>query len=84
MKIGREASVGGGLVKGLAKILGAGGKSAATALKGALEDLPASLRLRLASSGLLKGVEGATQRRSKGQSIVRLDKGADSSNGNHE
>jgi hypothetical protein len=56
-----ENGVGGGLVKGLAKILGAGGKSAATALKGALEDLPASLRLRLASSGLLKGVEGAAE-----------------------
>ena len=56
-----ENGVGGGLVKGLAKILGAGGKSSAAALKGALEDLPASLRLRLASSGLLKGVEGATQ-----------------------
>ena len=57
----KENGVGGGLVKGLAKILGAGGKSSAAALKGALEDLPASLRLRLASSGLLKGVEGATQ-----------------------
>ena len=36
-----ENGVGGGLVKGLAKILGAGGKSSAAALKGALEDLPA-------------------------------------------
>jgi hypothetical protein len=30
-----ENGIGGGLVKGLAKILGAGGKSASTALKGA-------------------------------------------------
>jgi hypothetical protein len=56
-----ENGVGGGLVKGLARILGAGGKSASAALKGALEDLPASLRLRLASSGLLRGVEGAVE-----------------------
>jgi Bacterial TSP3 repeat len=57
----QENGVGGGLVKGLARILGAGGKSASAALKGALEDLPASLRLRLASSGLLRGVEGAVE-----------------------
>ena len=56
-----ENGVGGGLVKGLAKILGAGGKSAGTALKSALEKLSPSLRARLASSGLLKGVEGAAE-----------------------
>jgi hypothetical protein len=56
-----ENGVGGGLVKGLAKILGAGGKSASTALKNALEKLSPSLRARLASSGLLKGVEGAVE-----------------------
>ena len=56
-----ENGVGGGLVKGLAKILGAGGKSASTALKSALEKLSPSLRARLASSGLLKGVEGAAE-----------------------
>jgi hypothetical protein len=56
-----ENGVGGGLVKGLAKILGAGGKSAGTALKSALEKLSPSLRARLASSGLLKGVEGAVE-----------------------
>jgi hypothetical protein len=48
-------------VKGLAKILGAGGKSAGTALKNALEKLSPSLRARLASSGLLKGFEGAAE-----------------------
>jgi hypothetical protein len=56
-----ENGVGGGLVKGLAKILGAGGKSASTALRNALEKLSPSLRARLASSGLLKGVEGAVE-----------------------
>jgi hypothetical protein len=56
-----ENGIGGGLVKGLAKILGAGGKSASTALKGALERLSPALRARLASSGLLKGIEGATE-----------------------
>ena len=56
-----ENGVGGGLVKGLAKILGAGGKSASTALKNALAKLSPSLRAQLASSGLLKGVEGATE-----------------------
>ena len=56
-----ENGVGGGLVKGLAKILGAGGKSASTALKNALAKLSPSLRAELASSGLLKGVEGAAE-----------------------
>jgi hypothetical protein len=56
-----ENGVGGGLVKGLAKILGAGGKSASTALKKALAKLSPSLRAQLASSGLLKGVEGAAE-----------------------
>ena len=55
----QENGIGGGLVKGLAKILGAGGKSASTALKNALEKLPAGLRAQLAGSGLLRGVEGA-------------------------
>jgi hypothetical protein len=57
----QEMGIGGGLVKGLAKILGAGGKGASTALKNALSKLSPSLQARLASSGLLKGVEGATQ-----------------------
>ena len=56
-----ENGIGGGLVKGLAKILGAGGKSASTALKNALAKLSPSLRSQLASSGLLKGVEGAAE-----------------------
>ena len=51
----QENGIGGGLVKGLAKILGAGGKSASTALKSALAKLPSSLRTRLAASGLLRG-----------------------------
>jgi hypothetical protein len=53
----QEAGIGGGLVKGLAKILGAGGKSASTALKNALEKLPASLRTRLAGAGVLRGAD---------------------------
>ncbi len=57
----QEMGIGGGLVKGLAKILGAGGKGASTALKNALAKLSPSLRTRLASSGLLKGVEGAAE-----------------------
>ena len=56
-----ENGVGGGLVKGLAKILGAGGKSASTALKNALAKLSPSTRARLANSGLLKGVDGAAE-----------------------
>ena len=56
----QENGVGGGLVKGLARILGAGGKSASAALKGALEDLPASLRARLLASGVLKGADIAS------------------------
>ncbi len=55
----QENGIGGGLVKGLAKILGAGGKSAATALKGALEKLPAGLRTRLAGAGVLRGADAA-------------------------
>jgi pyocin large subunit-like protein len=46
-------------VKGLAKILGAGGKSASTALKNALDKLPASLRTRLAGAGVLRGADAA-------------------------
>ena len=57
-----ENGVGGGLVKGLAKILGAGGKSASTALKNALAKLSPSLRARLASSGLLQGRRGRGRR----------------------
>jgi hypothetical protein len=58
-----ENGVGGGLIKGLARILGAGGKSAGAALKGALEDLPAGLRARLLASGVLRdagAIAGAT------------------------
>jgi hypothetical protein len=55
----QEMGIGGGLVKGLAKILGAGGKSAGTALKSALNKLPASLRTRLASAGVLRGADAA-------------------------
>jgi hypothetical protein len=55
----QENGIGGGLVKGLAKILGAGGKAAGPALKSALEKLPASLRLRLASAGVLRGADAA-------------------------
>ena len=55
----QENGIGGGLVKGLAKILGAGGKTASTALKNALEKLPASLRTRLAGAGVLRGADAA-------------------------
>ncbi len=55
----QENGIGGGLVKGLAKILGAGGKSASTALKSALEKLPAGLRTRLAGAGVLRGADAA-------------------------
>jgi hypothetical protein len=55
----QENGIGGGLVKGLAKILGAGGKSASTALKNALEKLPPSLRTRLAGAGVLRGADAA-------------------------
>ena len=55
----QENGIGGGLVKGLAKILGAGGKSAATALKGALAKLPPGLRTRLAGAGVLRGADAA-------------------------
>jgi Bacterial TSP3 repeat len=56
----QENGIGGGLVRGLAKVLGAGGKSASTALKGALEKLPAGLRTRLASAGVLRGAAEAS------------------------
>jgi hypothetical protein len=49
-----ENGIGGGLVKGLAKILGAGGKSASTALKGALEKLSPALR----AAGELRPAQG--------------------------
>ena len=54
-----ENGIGGGLVRGLAKILGAGGKSASSALKGALGKLPAGLRTRLAGAGVLRGADAA-------------------------
>ena len=43
----KENGIGGGLVKGLAKVLGAGGRSASAALKSALEKLSAGPRTRL-------------------------------------
>ena len=55
-----ENGIGGGLVKGLAKVLGAGGKSASAAMKSVLDKLPASLRTRLAGAGVLRGTEVAT------------------------
>jgi hypothetical protein len=55
----QENGIGGGLVTGLAKILGAGGKAAGPALKSALEKLPASLRTRLAGAGVLRGADAA-------------------------
>jgi hypothetical protein len=55
-----ENGIGGGLVKGLAKLLGAGGKGASAAIKNVLDRLPASLRVRLASAGVLRGTEAAT------------------------
>lgn len=55
----QEMGIGGGLIKGLAKILGAGGKSASTALRNALNKLPASLRARLTSAGVLRGADVA-------------------------
>jgi hypothetical protein len=56
----QENGIGGGLVKGLARILGAGGKGGSAAIKGALEDLPAGLRLRLVAAGVLRDAEAAT------------------------
>ncbi len=56
----QENGIGGGLVKGLAKILGAGGRGSSAAVKSALEKLPASLRTRLAAAGVLRGTETAT------------------------
>jgi Bacterial TSP3 repeat len=55
----QQNGIGGGLVKGLAKILGAGGKSTSSALRNVLDDLPASLRTRLASAGVLRGTDAA-------------------------
>jgi hypothetical protein len=55
----QENGIGGGLVKGLAKLLGAGGKSASAAVKSALDRLPASLRTRLAGAGVLRGTDAA-------------------------
>jgi hypothetical protein len=55
----QENGIGGGLVKGLAKILGAGGKSAGSALRSALDKLPAGLRTRLAGAGVLRGADAA-------------------------
>ena len=55
----QENGIGGGLVKGLAKILGAGGKSAGTALKNALAKLPPGLKTRLAGAGVLRGADAA-------------------------
>ena len=56
----QEMGIGGGLVRGLAKVLGAGGKSASTAIRNALDRLPASLRTRLAGAGVLRGSDAAT------------------------
>jgi hypothetical protein len=56
----QENGIGGGLVKGLARILGAGGEGGSAAIKGALEDLPAGLRLRLVAAGVLRDAEAAT------------------------
>ena len=55
-----ENGIGGGLVKGLAKVLGAGAKSSSAALKSVLDKLPASLRTRLAGAGVLRGTDVAT------------------------
>ena len=55
-----ENGIGGGLVKGLAKVLGAGAKSSSAALKSVLGKLPAGLRTRLAGAGLLRGSEVTT------------------------
>ena len=55
----QEMGIGGGLVKGLAKILGAGGKSASAALKNAMAKLPAGLKTRLAGAGVLRGADAA-------------------------
>lgn len=58
----QENGIGGGLVKGLSKILGLGGKTASAALKSALEKLPAGLKTRLVGAGVIRGadVAGAT------------------------
>ena len=62
LKIGEmmENGIGGGLVKGLAKVLGAGAKSSSAALKSVLGKLPPSLRTRLAGAGVLRGTDVAT------------------------
>lgn len=56
----QENGIGGGLVKGLAKVLGAGGRSSSAALKSVLEKLPAGLRTRLVGAGVLRGTEVTT------------------------
>ena len=56
----QENGIGGGLVRGLAKVLGAGGKSSSAALKSVLDKLPASLRTRLAGAGVIRGTEVTT------------------------
>jgi hypothetical protein len=56
----QENGIGGGLVKGLAKILGAGARGTSAAVKSALEKLPAGLRARLAAAGVLRGTETVT------------------------
>jgi hypothetical protein len=56
----QENGIGGGLVKGLAKVLGAGAKSSSAALKSVLEKLPAGLRTRLAGAGVLRATEVTT------------------------
>ena len=56
----QEMGIGGGLVKGLAKVLGAGAKSSSAALKSVLGKLPAGLRTRLAGAGVLRGTEATT------------------------
>ena len=55
-----ENGIGGGLVKGLAKVLGAGAKSSSAALQSVLAKLPAGLRTRLAGAGVLRGTEVTT------------------------
>jgi hypothetical protein len=56
----QQMGIGGGLIKGLAKILGAGGSSASSAIRNALSKLPAGLRTRLTGAGVLRGTEAAT------------------------
>ena len=55
----QENGIGAGLVKGLARLLGAGGNTASAAVKSALDRLPAGLRTRLAGTGILRGADAA-------------------------